>query len=323
MPARPTSTPRSRRRTAWLAVAWALALPAAAGAATPMALYPPNTDALTRDEAADVEAVLLSGLGQAARSNTITVRDPPLLRASCGRSPSDECLAGLAAGGAVLVARARRDGVHVVVTFALVDGQGRRTRSSTFLTTLSVQDARPCAQAIWLLEDELSRPSALAPPPARGRPTPATAAQAPRRPPRPEDGTPVPPPDLTPAAPATPSAATPAAPRPAAPGGRWSTGRLAGAWIAGGGLAVVAAGALAGYRAQGLDRDLTDRFQAGTLTPADGPVYRSVQRWNLTGNVLLIAGGVVTAGGATLFFLSPSVEPLAGGGVSVGLAGRF
>jgi hypothetical protein len=293
-----------------------------------MALYPPSTGALTKDEAADVEAVLISGLNQAARSNTITVRNPPLLKATCGRTPSDECLAGLAEGGAVLVARARRDGVHVMVTFALVNGQGRRTRSSAFLTTLSVQDARPCAQAIWLLEDELSRPGALAPPtiargrgetPAtRGRPAPGKVpVEAPVRSAR-APGPPPPPPDLTPAA--------PAAPRPAAPapsGGGWSTGRLAGAWTAGGGLAVAAAGAAATFRAQGLDRDLTTRFRAGTLTPADAPTYGSVRRWNRAASVLLVAGGVIAAGGATLYFLSPTLEPLAGGGVSLGVAGRF
>jgi hypothetical protein len=48
-----------------------------------------------------------------------------------------------------------------------------------------------------------------------------------------------------------------------------------------------------------------------------------VRRWNGTANGLFIAGGVLVAGGTTLFILSPSVEPLAGGGLSVTLAGRF
>jgi hypothetical protein len=86
---------------------------------------------------------------------------------------------------------------------------------------------------------------------------------------------------------------------------------------------VAAAGGYAALHARSLEARLTDRFDAGTLTPSDQPTYGSVRRWNRTANVLLVTGGLVTAGGATLFFLSPTVEPLAGGGVSVGLAGRF
>jgi hypothetical protein len=343
---RPPSRPPDRpaRRPSWLAAAVALLLPVVASAAgTPVSLYLPSAEMLSKDEAADVEAVLISGLHQAARGGTITVRDPPLLRPSCGRNPTDACLAGLAGNGAVLVARARRDGIHVVVAMALVNGQGRRTRWTSFLTTLSVQDARPCAQALFLLEDEFSRlgsgpPVAAAPkaaPKSAPRPEPverpaaapaaAAAAAAVVVPPPPA---PVPPPAPPPSLaveqryPPPPPAPSRPPPRVEAAGG-WSTGRAVGAWTAAGGLLVLAAGAYAGLQARSLDADLTDKFDAGTLTPADQPSYAEVRRWNGAANGLFIAGGVLTAGGATLFFLSPKLEPIAGGGLSVGLAGRF
>jgi hypothetical protein len=93
--------------------------------------------------------------------------------------------------------------------------------------------------------------------------------------------------------------------------------------MAAGGLVVLAAGAYAGLQARSLDASLTDKFDAGTLTPADQPSYAEVRRWNGTANGLFIAGGVLTAGGAALFWFSPTVAPVAGGGLSVGLAGRF
>jgi hypothetical protein len=372
---RPPSRRHPARRAAWLAAALAFAgaLPGVAGAAggtgTSIAIYLPSADTLTKDEASDVEAVLVSGLHQAARGGTISVREPTLLRPSCGRNPSDACLAGLAGDGAVLISRARRDGIHVVVSMALVNGKGRRTRWTSFVTTLTVQDARPCAQALYFLEDELSRPGSgaphvaapgrgAAPEPRPGASAPPVRAEPPAPPPVPAPvaaapaaaptTAPAPAPEVQPT-PAPVAAAPPPRPAPAPslqvepprpaqrpvvvraprppppppPAGSWSTGRVAGAWTAGGGLLVAAVGGYAALQARTLDARLTDRFEAGTLTPADAPTYGSVRRWNRAANVLLVAGGVVTAGGATLFFLSPTVEPLAGGGVAVGLAGRF
>jgi len=327
--ARPLLTP-STPRAAWLILACALALPATVWAASPAAVYPPLTDGLTRDEEGDVEAVVVSGLHQAARGMDLVVRDPAVLKPTCGRAPKDECLAGLAADGFVVVARARREGVHVVVSVALVNGHRKRTRWSAFLTTLTVQDARPCAQAIWLLESELSRSGTSPPPlastgPARGgeasappagsRSAPSGAAAAGGAATQPGQ------PDLA----AHPSAAAVATVAPSGPArsGGWSRGRSAGAWTAAGGLALVAAGGLAAWKASGIERTLTDRFTAGTLTPSDAPSYDSGRRWNQGANLLFLAGGLVTAGGTAIFLLSPAVEPAAGGGVTLGLAGRF
>lgn len=327
--------------------------------ATAIAIYLPNTDLLTKDEAADVEAVLVSGLAQAARGGNISVRPGGILRPSCGRNPSDACLGALAGDGAVLVSRARRDGVHVAISMALVNGQGRRTRWTTFTTTLSVQDARPAAQALFYLEDELSRPGGtyaaapgrapVAPKPAvteaeRPAPKPPVAAPSPepepvrapavlaappppvaaappaRSEPRPA---PEPKPDLKPAPPEpAPRPFVVRAPPPAPPpppAGTWSAGRWAGLVTASAGVVVAGIGGYAALHARSLDARLTDRFDAGTLTPADAATYGSVRRWNRTGNVLLLTGGAVAAGGATIFFLSP----VAGGGVSAGVGGRF
>lgn len=379
-----THAPPNRRRlgrAAWPLAAAALAAlwPGLAGAAgprdkaLPVAIYLPAAESLTKDEAADVEQVLISGLHQAARGGSLSVREPVLLRPTCGRSPTDACLAALAGDGAVLVSRARRDGIHVVVSMALVNGAGRRTRWTSFLTTLTVQDARPAAQALFFLEDELSRlgggvplaggrapapaaPPAAEAPPAAAPPVPAPpAAEPPRVAPPPVVATPAPAPRPAPApepapiaepAPPEVAAPSPAPPQPAAdlepprpapkfvvraapepppppPPGSWTAGKLAGAWTAGGGLLVAAVGGYAAFHARSLEGELTDKFRAGTLAPADAPTYGTVRRWNRAANVLLVAGGVVTAGGATLFLLSPTVEPLAGGGLSVGLAGRF
>jgi hypothetical protein len=227
----------------------------------------------------------------------------------------------------VLVARARRDGLNVAVAVALVKGNRKRTRWGSFLTTLSVQDARPCAQALWMLENELSSPGSL--PPPLLLPPPPVAARTPVPVPVPAP-TAAPPPDLKPSRPspaaapqAAPVQSEPAAPPPAEPAGGWSTSRVAAAWTTGAGLAVVLAGGVAGLQARKLDAQLTDRFDAGTLTPADAPTYQSVRRWNRTANGLFLAGGLLTAAGTTWFLLTPSVEPVAGGGLAVGLAGRF
>ncbi len=368
-----TPAPPIRRRlgrAAWPLAAAALALlwagPAGGAGprdkALPVAIYLPAAESLTKDEAADVEQVLISGLHQAARGGSLSVREPALLRPTCGRSPTDTCLAALAGDGAVLVSRARRDGIHVVVSMALVNGAGRRTRWTSFLTTLTVQDARPAAQALFFLEDELSRlgggvplaggraPAPAAPPAVEAPPAAAPpAAEPPRVAPPPVVATPAPapapapipepaPPEVAPPSPAPPPpAADLEPPRPAPkfvvraapepppphPPGSWSARKVAGAWTAGGGLLLAAVGGYATFHARSLEGELTDRFRAGTLTPADAPTYGTVRRWNRAANVLLVAGGVVTAGGATLFLLSPTVEPLAGGGLSVGLAGRF
>jgi hypothetical protein len=360
---------RRGHATVWpgaLALAALLAATApvrAAAGGVPIAVYPVSPEGLNADEVADVRSVIESGIRQVERSLELTSRDPLFVKETCGRSPTNACLAEVAGDGVVLLARARREGIHVLVSIALVDGRGHRTRWALFLTTLSVQDARPCAQAIGMLQYELGRPLArraplpeppLPPPPvaaarrppaaapspasagattapARAAAPPALAEPSALRPARP-DLAPRAEPEEPPAAEvpitaprlAPPPPVRPPAPRlPEGPSAPWSTGRVAGAWTGVGGLVLVGAGVAAGLQARSLERTLTTRFDAGTLTPADHASYANARGWSTAANVLLAAGGVLTANGATVFFLAPAVEPVSGGGVSVGVAGRF
>ena len=159
----------------------------------------------------------------------------------------------------------------------------------------------------------------LAPPPAASRPpSPATpqaaivsAAPPPPAAPRAAIVSAAPPP---PVAPRAAIASNARAPSPATSGG-WMvpTGR----WVAGGGLALLAGGGAAGFLGNRLSDRLTQKYAAHTLTAADRSSYRAVHNYATVANVLLIAGGVVTATGLVLWAAAPD----AGG--EVGVRGRF
>ena len=267
--------------------------PARASASTPAALYPVQTEKLTRDEAADVQAILESALRLANRRDVISARQPAILRSTCGIPPADACLASMARGGVVLHARAMRRGEVVIVTIAFVDGEGRRTRSVSFGLDLTIQNVRPADQAISTLEYEL-RDLANAPPPA----------------------------DMVKADPLPPPARASAAATKITAQGRSSSRATAGKWLTGGGVAVVAGGIAFGVLARQANASLTDKYASGSLGPADASSYSKVKRYNTIANSLLVVGGVMTATGFYYWMVAPDVQPVRGG-VTLGLAGQF
>jgi hypothetical protein len=253
-------------------------------------------------------------------------------------------VATLAKGGVVLYAKAKRRGAQIQVTVLFVDAAGRKTRAAAFPVDLFIQNLRPANDALATVEAELAA-GALedptpppAPAPARAQPAePAAQPPPPLRPERPAvSEVPIPPPpELKPAEPAPPprvsapidlaprpKAEPPRAPRipePPAPADRgrgWR--RTAGAWSTGGGVAMIAAGAVVGLTARRLSDTLQDRFDRGVLRPDDRRLYERVDRFENVANALFIAGGAFTLGGLTLQAMAP-----AGGGAGVAMAGAF
>ncbi len=280
-----------------LLVGGALPAPGEARAALPVAIYPLASEGLRPEEQADLIALLEAGLRDAARRAVL--RQGPRLPPSCGATPADACLAGLADGGAVLLARASRRGAEVQVTAALVDARGRRTRAATFSLNLAVQSTRPVGLALEALEFEL-----LEPPPPQG-----VAAAAPAR-------------ANTALAPAPSASLAPALALeragPAAPDWR----REAGQWTTAGGLVLLCGGGAAAWLGARLTKDLDARYQGGLLRPEDAADYRRVERYGAAATTLLVAGGVLTATGLTLWALAPEVTPVRGG-AAIGVKGRF
>lgn len=284
-----------------LLVAGAPLAPGAARAALPVAVYPVAADDLLPDERADLTAILEAGLRDAARRGVL--RQGRRLGPGCGPAPADACLAGLAEGGAVLLASAVRRRAEVLVTAALVDARGRRTRSVTFGSNLSVQNTRPVDLALEALEFELLEPPAAG---AAAAGTIALPGAVPSRPPG--------------------LAAAPPRPAPAAsarvpdPDPRWQ--RDAGRWTTAGGLALLGAGGAVAWLGARLTRDLEDRYHAGLLRPGDEADYRRARRAGQAATLLLVAGGLATSAGLTLWALAPDVAPVRGG-ATVGVAGAF
>jgi hypothetical protein len=258
----------------------------------PVAIYPLASEGL-RPEQADLIALLEAGLRRRAARAPPGPRLPP----SCGPTPADACLAGLADGGAVLLARASRRGAEVQVTAVLVDARGRRTRAATFALNLAVQSTRPVGLALEVLEFEL-----LEPPPPQG-----VAAAAPPR------AIAAPAPSATPAPALGLERAGPAATV-------WR--REAGQWTTAGGLVLLCGGGAAAWLGARLTKDLDARYQGGLLRPEDAADYRRVERYGAAATTLLVAGGVLTATGLTLWALAPEVTPVRGG-AAFGVKGRF
>ena len=194
----------SPRRHAVLAlVALALA-PGVAAAAIPVAIYPFRVPGLGAAQRADLHAVLEAGLVTAARRGILGPRSPLLLPPSCGDSPTPECLAAAGKDGLVLSGRGEIRAGVVLVTAALWDRQGVRTREVRFVVDLVIQNMRPVGEAITELEMEIDPDGRVArdnrpPPPARdphGAKAPAVVAAPPPRPAAPPRLAPALPPPL-------------------------------------------------------------------------------------------------------------------------------
>ncbi|HSN13510.1 MAG TPA: hypothetical protein VLT61_02695 [Anaeromyxobacteraceae bacterium] len=354
MTSRASSPSRRPRWPAAVVVALAAAagvLPGASRAAVPVGLYPLQAEGLSEGERSEVQAIVESALQGAAARGVLEPRTPLVVPANCKAPITVGCVATLAKGGVVLYAKAKRRGAQIQVTVLFVDAAGRRTRAAAFPVDLFIQNLRPANDAIATVEAELAagaledptppppppgaRPQVAepaAPPPARAErterpavtevplPPPPDLSAKPAEPPPPPRPPPVAsaPIDLAPRPKAEPSRA-PRIPEPPAPADARGRGwrRTAGAWSAGGGVAMIAAGAVVGLTAKRLSDALQDRFDRGVLRPDDRRLYERVDRYENVANVLFIAGGAFTLGGLTLQAMAP------GGGAGVAMAGAF
>lgn len=276
--------------------------PALARAGTPVAIYPPQGAGLTEAEVTDLQDLLAAGLRTAAqRRGNLSPAKPLVLPPTCGAPPKDACLAGLAKGGAVLVSKVTRRPVGLVVTLALVDAAGVRTRPEAFVADLAIQSAAPADHALSLLEFKLGAPPA--PPPVAAAPAPAPSAPLAPRPPPPDP--------LRLAEPAAPAAG---------PGTPWQS--TAGSWCVYGGLAALAGGVTFGLLGKQLTSELNDKAASGRLTAADASSYDRVKTYGTAATALLVAGGVSTATGLVFWSIAPEVTPVRGG-ATFGVSGRF
>src|SRR6266511_1977427 len=323
--------------------ALALAIgPGAASAAVPIAIYPFRVAGLTAGQRSDLHAVLEAGLASASRRGTVHPRSPILLPSPCGEAPAGACLAAAAKDGLVLAGRGELKGGGVVlVTAALWDGKGARTREVRFVVDLVIQNMRPVGEALQELEVEIDPDGTVAhdnkPLPARDPHGPtgpalvaAPSAEPPPPPPAPPRDPPSverpplpfvplpPPPKLLPpkAAQAKPAPArvTLPAPRPAL----WK--RTAGPWLTGIGAALLAGGAAVGYLDRELAHDLDAKHASGTLTAADRASFDRVDRYNVLSLALFAAGGAAAAG-ETFIWITAPVAP--GHPAMAGAGGRF
>ncbi len=285
--------------------------------ATPVAIYPVQAPDLQPDERQDVEALLEVGLRAAAVRGVLEPRQPPLLTPSCGPAPADACLAGLARGGVVLAAKAKRRGDFMVVILAFVDGAGRRTKPGAFAADLTIQSARPVDQALYLLEFELER---LAGPTPANPLAPATPADPPA--PRPAVSLTAPAPSgAGPLVPPTPAAHVdrPAA-RPGRPGA-WM--EPTGKWTAAGGLVLLAGATVTGLLGKKITSDLNQKYAARALTTADASSYGRAHTYGVLTTALLAGGGLATVTGLSLWMAAPDEVEQGRLAPSIGVSGRF
>ena len=273
-------------RSPVLALVAALALaPTAARAGMPVGMYPFRVPGLPTAQRTDLHQLLEAALSSASRRGILVPRSPALLSASCGESPSGACLGTLARDGLVLAGRGEMRAGVLLVTAALWDRNGNRTREVRFVVDLVIQNLRPVNEALLEMEVEIEPDgtvfgSKTAPPPARDPrgPAPAVAAAPPPAPP-----TPPAPPPAKPAAAA--SAPAPAAPKP-------PPAATAPAPID---VAAPAAKSSAWKR------------QAGPL-------------FTFVGAAVVVAGGAVALGAGTYIWIT---APPSGKGASAGAGGKF
>lgn len=308
----------SRRLALPVLLAAALA-PGVARAGIPVGLYPLRVPGLPAAQRTELHTLVEGAMIVAARRGILQPRAPALQPATCGDAPAPACLAAAARDGVVLVGHGEPKGGVVLVTAALYDRNGARTREVRFVVDLVIENLRPIGDALVELEIEIDPDGTVAgarkaPPPARDPqgPRPAVASGAP--PPSPA----APPPLAARPPPPPPAKATPLdVSTPASPAAwRRQAGPLftilGGALLAGGATVAV------------VDRNLADRLDrkraAGTLTAADRASYDRVDRYNVLSAVLLSAGGVSAAAGTWLWITAP---PRPGGGAVAMAGGTF
>jgi len=249
----------------------------------PVALYPLVAGA----DANDVQSLLDAALHRVSqRSDDVALAEPLFARAACGPAPAaaPQCLAGLAGSGLVVRTTVHRADALLVVALEAVDARARTFGPVTVNVDAFAQSAEPLAQAVLLLVEQ-----ALA----------AARQKVDLHVPLP------PPPKLV----APPSAPTPA-PR------AWM--RTAGPWLTGAGAALLAGAVALSVVNRGLSDELERKFEAGTLTPADLPSYRRVERYNTATRALFASGGAFTIVGVAIWTAAP-----ARGQVVAGVKGTF
>jgi hypothetical protein len=323
----------SRRLALVALLALALA-PGAARAAFPVGLYPLRTPGLAPDQRADLHGLVAAALVSASRRGILQPRTPLVQRATCGEVMAPACLGAAAGDGLLLVGRGELKGGLLVVTAALYDRNGARTREVRFVADLVIQNLRPVSEALAQLELEIEPDGTVVgsrKAPAVAAPAPATApATAPQVGSPPAAGAAMPPPAAARPAPAPALAARPVPlpPPPAArpravdvsapPPALWK--RQAGPLFTIVGGALLAGGATVAVLNRNLARDLDRKHAAGTLTAADRASYDEVDRYNVLTTVLLSAGGVSAAAGTWIWVTAPA-RP--GGGAVATAGGRF
>jgi hypothetical protein len=318
------------RRTAVALVAAVLALaPTLALAAFPVVIYPFRVPGLSKLQRDDMHGILEAGLASASRRGVLSPRSPVLLPVTCGETPTPACLAVAAGDGLVLSGRGELRSGMVLVTAALWDSTGTRTREVRFVVDLVIQNLRPVNDSIAELEVEVepdgkvarddrrvpardphaSPPAIAAAPPASKPPIFAPAPAAPRAA--------APPPEPAAAPRPAPAERISVAPPPSRPP-RWK--RQAGPWLTGIGAALLAGGATVGWLNRDLAGDLDARYARGALGPGDRDAYDRVRTFNVLSTALFAAGGAATAAGAWLWISAPSAP---GKVAMVGAEARF
>ncbi|MFP2909117.1 hypothetical protein ACLESD_29560 [Pyxidicoccus sp. 3LFB2] len=308
-----------------------LALPGLAGAQTVVGLYPVQGN-LESKVRADAEGLIVSGVRSSdRRRGTFILRGPVPLKASCAPKATTECLAALGRGGAIIYAEAvMNDGV-VSVTLSLVTGQGQRTEPVSFRFFPGFLDLRPAHYAVEQLEKAL--PGLASAPVADGAPR----VDAPTRPqaevrsePRPVAVAPPPPAEVdsgyeedAPSPASEPLADEPFAEEPrTGASSKWM--KSTGLYATIGGAVALGAGGFFGLRSRSLNGDLSRRYPAGLLVPADHAKYGQVKTYNTLANTLMVGGGVIALTGLTLWGLSAvSFDSDGDGGGNVKVGGTW
>jgi len=311
-----------RRLTFSLLVAALVLGPAIATAGVPVGMYPFRVPGLSAAQRTELHGILDAALAAMSRRGILSSRSPVLLPVTCGESPTPACLAEAAKGGLVFAGRGELKGGGVVlVTAAMWDARGGRTREVRFVVDLVIQNLRPIGDALMELEMEIEPDGHVAgqirPPAARdphGPPaaTPPSLAAAP--PPAPSEH-----PASRAAAPKPVAAArlqTAAAERGAPP--LWK--RRAGPWLTGIGVALLAGGAAVGYVNRNLADDHDARYARGELGGADRSSYDRVKTYNVLSTALFAAGGTSIAAGTWIWISAPAAP---GRPAVVGAGGRF
>jgi hypothetical protein len=305
----------SPRRLALLALLAIALAPGLARAAIPVGMYPFRVPGLSPQQRTELHSVLEAALVSASRRGILQPRAPLLQLANCGDTPVPACLGIAARDGLLLVGRGEIKGSVLLVTAALYDRNGARTREARFVVDLVIQNLRPIGDALMELEIEIDPDGTVAGSKKALPPERDPFGQKPVA-----SGAPPPKPAAPPPLPARPAAPAPA-PRakldvsaPAAPA-VWK--RQAGPLFTVLGGALLAGGAAVAVVNRNLAADLDAKRSAGRLTAADRASYDKVDRYNVLSTVLLSAGGVSAAAGTWIWITAPA-RP---GGGAVAMAG--